>query len=237
MKLSTIFTVGIVVMMFLVIQGWVLARAFIAPRVFIAREASIAGETIEVRAPIQGMIRSVLVQDYQRVRENQALFTITRIVTDPVTLSWRHEDLPVTAVHPGIITKVQARSGLFAQADQKLAVLIDNSPETLRITASLAVAARDVPRIRPGMPAEISAEFLNGGRPVPAVVDSVDPVYDARTETLPVELQMLRYPDDLETLPLGLPVEVTVRQERRADDNIVIALYTWFFPRSRASAE
>ncbi|NOS67196.1 MAG: HlyD family efflux transporter periplasmic adaptor subunit [Candidatus Peribacteraceae bacterium] len=234
MKFSSILTAGLVLIAFVAIQSWVLARTFIAPRVFTAFEASIEGDTVDVRTPIQGMIRNVLVQENQRVQEDQVLFTITRIVTDPATLAWRHDDLPILAVQPGIVTKVDARTGLFVQADQKLATIVDNSPETMRIRAVLDVDADDAHRIRPGMAAGVTAKFLNGGDVIDALVASVDPVYDAYAKRLTVELRLLRYPEGIETMPLGLPVEAWVQQERKSNDNVVIGVYTWLFPHSRA---
>lgn len=234
MKFSSIITVGLVLIAFVAIQGWVLARTFIAPRVFTAIEAGIDGETIEVRTPIQGMIRNVLVRENQRVEEDQTLFTVTRIVTDPATLAWRHDDLQVLAVQPGVITGLRAKTGLFVQADQKLATVIDNAPESMRIRAVLHVTADEAHRIRPGMAAGVEAGFLNDGDEIDAIVESVDPVYDPGAERLTVALRLLRSPTGLETLPLGLPVEAWVRLERRPDDNVVIAVYTWLFPHSRA---
>ncbi len=235
MKFSSYLTIGIVVIAFVSIQGWVLARTFITPRVFTAVEAIIAGETVEVRAPIQGTIGSVMVQEYQRVEEDQPLFTVTRIVTDPDTLAWRHDEAPILAVRPGIMTNIHAKSGLFVQADQKIATIVDNSPGTLRVHAVLLVSANDVTRVRPGMQASVKADFLNDGRPLEAVVASVDPLYNAQSQLLSVDLQLLQYPDGIETLPLGLPVGAWVEQERSIDDNPVIALYTWLFPRSTAN--
>lgn len=234
MKASSFLTIGAVLMAFIAIQGWVLTRTFIAPRVFTASDAKISGEVLDIRAPIQGMIRSVMVRENQRVEEGQILFTITRIVTDPVTLKWRREDLPVRAVQRGIITEIAAKSGLFVQADQKIATIVDNSPETMRVRAALLVGTNDVIRVRPGMEASVEADFLNGGRPIPAFVANVDPFYDAKNQLLGVELKLLLYPDGIETLPLGLPVRASVRQERNDDDNPVIAFYAWLFPRSNA---
>lgn len=235
MKFSSILTIGVVLVAFVAIQGWVLSRTFIAPRVFTAFEATIAGETVEVRTPIQGMIRNVLVQENQHVEENQPLFTVTRIITDPTTLAWRHDDLPILAVQPGIISSIDARTGLFVQADQKLGMIVDNSPETIRVRAVLDVDEEDAPRIRPGLVAGVRAKFLNGGDSLDALVASVSPLYDAYAHKLTVELRLLRYPDDIEAMPLGLPVEAWVEQEREPDDNIVIGLYTWLFPHSQAN--
>lgn len=234
MKFSSILTIGIVLVAFMVIQGWVLARTFIAPRTFTAVEASIAGKTIEVRTPVQGMIQSVMVRENQRVEEDQPLFTVTRIVTDPATLAWRYDDLPILAVQPGIITSLQAQEGLFVQAAQKLATIVDNTPETMHIRALLSVDADDVRRIRPGMPAGVRASFMNGGSTIEAMVANVHPVYDAPAGEFPVDLKLLQYPDGIEALPLGLPVEAWVEEVRRSDDNVVNTIYTWLFPHIRA---
>lgn len=234
MKASSAFSIGIVLVAFVAIQGWILARTFIAPRVFTAVAAQIAGETLEIRSPIQGTVQSVLVRENQRVEEDQTLFIMTRIVTDPVTLQWRREELPIRAMQPGVITRIQAASGLFVQADQQIATIVDNSPGTLRVRAQLPIGANDVIRVRPGMEASVEADFLNGGDPLEAMVASVDPFYDANGQILSVELRLLQYPDGIEALPLGLPVEASLQEDRAPDDNPVIALYTWLFPRSNA---
>ncbi len=237
MKVSSFFTFGTVVIAFLVIQGWVIARMFIAPRVFTATEAVMMGEATEVRTPMQGMIKSIPVKEHEQVMTDQTLFVVTRMVTDPVTQEMHEQDLPILALGPGIITDILVKNGLFVQSAQKLGTIIDNSSDALYVRATIPVQPKDVPRIQTRMSAKVRANFLFNGAPVDAMISAVEPRYDAKAEMLTVRLKIFRYPDGIESLPLGLPVEAWVEQERSADDNIVIALFRTLFPNSNALDE
>ena len=236
MKTSSFFTFGAVLVAFLVIQGWVVAHMFIAPRTFIADEAVLLGESTEVRTPMQGMVKSIPVHDFEQVMTDQTLFVITRVSNDPVTQELRQEDVPILALGPGVITDIRVKPGLFVQSAQQLATIIDNSPDALYVEAKIPVQPTDVPRFRPRMTAKIQANFLFEGRPVDAMVASVEPQYDAKVQMLTVRLRPFRYPDGIENLPVGLPVEAWVEEERRSNDNMVIALSRAIFPNSEAQS-
>lgn len=237
MKISSFFTFGTVLLAFLVIQGWVVARMFIAPRIFYAVEAVMVGESTEVRTPMQGMVKSIAVHDYERVMTDQTLFIITRVSNDPVTQELRQEDIPILALGQGVITDIRVKPGLFVQSAQQLATIIDNSPDALYVEAKIPVEPSDVPRFRPRMTAKIQANFLFDGSPVEAMVASVEPKYDAKVKILTVRLRPFRYPDGIEHLPLGLPVDAWVEEERRSNDNIVIAAFRAIFPNSVAQSD
>ena len=234
MKTSSFFTFGAVVIVFAVIQGWVLTKIFIAPRVFIADEAVMMGDSIDVRTPIQGMIKSVAVQENEQVMTDQTLFVISRVTSDPDTQEMREDAVPILAIGPGIITTIRVKSGVFVQGAQQLATIIDNSPSALYVRAKIPVEPADVPRIVPRMSAKVRANFLFDGAPVDAMVTTVEPQYDAKIQMLTVRLRLFRYPDGIESLPQGLPVEAWVQEERRSNDNIVIALFRKMFPNSEA---
>ncbi len=234
MKLSSIFTFGIVVILFLIIQGWVLTNRFIAPRVFTAVNAVLMGEATEIRTPMQGMIKSVAVKENEHVVTDQTLFVVTRVFADRDTQEMRQEDFSILAVGPGVITDVQVKNGIFIQAAQRLATVIDNSEDALYVLATIPVEPQDVPRIVPRMTAKVKGNFLFDGEPVDAMIVGVEPQYDANVRMLNVRLRLFRYPDGIENLPLGLPVTAWLEEERRSDDNIVIALYRKFFPSSEA---
>lgn len=236
MKVSSIFTFGIVVVAFLVIQGWVVARMFIAPRTFYAESALMIGESTEVRTPMQGMVKSIPVHDFERVMTDQTLFVITRTVTDPATQEVHQEDFPILALGPGVISDIRVKPGLFVQSAQQLATIIDNSPDALYVEAKIPVEPDDVPRFRARMSAKIQANFLFNGKPVDAMVVSVDPTYDAKIKMLTVHLRPFRYPDGIENMPLGLPVDAWVEEQRRSNDNIVISLFRMVFPNSEAQS-
>ncbi len=237
MKLSSFFTFGAVVVVFLIIQGWVLTKMFIVPRTFVATEAVMMGDSTEVRTPVQGMIKSVAVKENEQVLTDQTLFVVTRVVTDPATQEVHQEDFPILALGPGIITDITVRNGLYVQSAQKLATIIDNSADALYVRAMIPVEAKDVPRIQPRMTAKVRANFLFDGSPVEAMVTAVEPKYDAKVQMLTVRLRLFRYPDGMESLPLGLPVEAWLEEERRSNDNIVIAIFRSIFPNSEAQSQ
>lgn len=237
MKISSFFTFGTVVIVFLIIQGWVLTKIFILPRTFIAMEAVMMGDSTEVRTPVQGMIKSVNVKENERVMTDQTLFVVTSMVTNPDTQEIAQEDFPILALGPGIITDINVRNGLYVQSVQKLATIIDNSSDALYVRATIPVEPKDVPRIQPRMSAKVRANFLFDGSPVGAMVTAVEPRYDAKIQMLTVRLRLFRYPDGMESLPLGLPVEAWLEEERRSNDNIVIAAFRTLFPNSEAQSQ
>ena len=234
MKVSSYFRLGIVLVIVAVIQGWLLMRIFVAPRVYTSAEPYIVGSTVDVRAPISGTLDSVTVHDGEHVDEGQTLFTVRRTVVDPETQRLRDESIVINAQLTGEIGDVSTVRGTFVQADQKLASIVDNSPDMLYVTARMSVTPRDVARIHRLMSATVTADFLSDGKPIDAMISSVNPLYDPQSKTLNVKLQLLRYPDELEGLPLGLPVQVQIFDNRSSDDNAVIAILHWMFPQSEA---
>ncbi len=237
MKTSSYFTFTLVVVAFLIIQGWMLQRMFVAPRVFTAKEATMLGDSSEIRAPTPGQIQHLLVKENDRVEQDQRLLDVVRMVHNPLTGEWRQENTAVFALHPGVVVDLAVRNGAYVTGEQALATIVDNSPNSLHVVAKIAVPPNDVMRIRPLMTAVVQAEFLNDGEPIDAMIQEISPVYDSQDETLSVRLQLFRYPDGIENLPLGLPVDAYVSQERRPDENIVSSIFHSFFPRSEAQAQ
>ncbi len=237
MKLSSFFFLTLILLAFVGIQGWVLVQKFVAPQVFTATHAVLEGATVEVRTPFQGTVRRVNVQENEHVEQGQELFVVARTVTDPVTQEQHDEETMVLAVRAGVLTNVTAVEGSFVQSDQKLADLIDNSDEVLHVRAQLSVLPEDVPKIQPLMHATITAGFVNGGKPLDAVVSSIDPVYDAEHETLEVRMRFLSATDELRHLALGLPVDARVILERQPPENPVLAFFARLFPPSLAHQE
>lgn len=230
MKTSSFLRFGFIVVIFVLVQGFLLAKLFIAPRVFYSSTAYLEGMTVDVRAPVFGMLETVAIQEGEIVQEGQLMFVISRSFVDPQTQRWTNETMPIYTQQEGLVTSVSTVRGTFVQPEQKLARIINNSAESLYVGARFAVAPKDVRYLRQNSSATVRGDFLYNGAPVDALISFIDPQYDPQTGTIGVHLKLLRYPDDIETLPLGIPVTVSVRQDRRTNDNPVIAIFHWAFP-------
>jgi multidrug efflux pump subunit AcrA (membrane-fusion protein) len=237
MRLSSFFFLGLILVAFGAIQGWVLVQRFVAPEVFTTQEAVLEGILVEVRTPTQGTVRQVWVQEDERVEQGKELFTLFRTVRDPATQEDREEEFTVTAVRAGVVTDIQAVEGTFAQSDQKLAHLVDNAPDVLHVRARLSVLPADVPKIQPLMRGTVEAGFVNGGNPMDAVISSIDPVYDADTETLEVRMRFVDPGEELQRLAVGLPVKASVVIERPVPTNPVLVFFSRLFPSSQANVQ
>ena len=238
MRLSSLLRLGAVVTLFVLIQGWLLMHTFVSPRVFEAAEASLRGATVDIRSPASGTLQTVAVHEGQRVEEGELLFVVQRTVVDPDTMLWSSDELPVYAQQSGVVSGVFTMRGTFVNGEQKLAMIVDNSPDSLYVLAKLNVPPGDVTRIRRLMSATVQGDFLNDGKPIDAIISTVDPLYDKDGRTLTVRLQLLRYPQEVEAgLPLDVPVSAEIRQDRDPDENAVIALINWIFPSSQAQPD
>lgn len=234
MKFSPLLNLGIVIVVFVLIQGWLLMYMFVSPHVFTSTEAYLRGITLDIRAPVSGNLQTVAVRDGQRVEEGELLFVIQRTVIDNETLRWRDDVLPIYAPQSGVISGIFTMRGTFVSGQQKLAAIIDNSPDALYVLAKLSVDPSDIMLIRRLMSATVHGDFLANGEPIDAIISSIEPIYDKDSHTLNVRLQLLRYPDDLDGVPLDLPVTAEIRRERQPDENMVIAVINWMFPFSQA---
>ncbi len=230
MKTSSILRFGFVLILFIVLQGFLLAKLFIAPRVFTSSQAYLQGTTVDVRAPVFGMLETVAVKEGDTVSEGQLLFVISRSFVDPQTQRWTSETMPIYAQQEGLVADVATVRGTSVQPEQKLARIINNSADALYVGARLEISPKDVRYLHENSSATVRGEFLYGGQPVDALISFIDPQYDPQTKTIGVRLKLLRYPDDIETLPLGIPVTVKISQDRNPDDNAVSALFHWAFP-------
>lgn len=234
MKKSSYLSLGAVLLVFAIIEGVVLVRTLGAPRTFSALESDIQGVTLDVRSPVQGVVTHLAVQQGQRVTEGQELFTLTRLMTDRVTQEQYQEELSITALQAGMVTDLKLVLGMLVQADNKVAEIVNNSPEVLYINAKLAVNPNDVPSIRPMMEAYVRADFLAGGRDLRAVVASVSPVYEGFGRTLDVRLRLVEQPPELKDVALGMPVQAWVREAENTDGGALANFFSRFLPTSEA---
>jgi hypothetical protein len=229
MKKTSFLFLGLVIAIFVVLQGWFLTQTFLRPREFHSTQAIISGEETDVRSPLQGFVKNILIAEQDRVLENQQLFTVTRLVSDPLTQQLHEEDYPVLALQNGIVTDMRVKKGEYVETNELLATLVDNSPDSLFVKAMLQVPPKYVTNVRKLLSAKVSAEYMFDGDPMDAMITSVDPVYDAQTQTINVRLKLFRYPDNIDELPLGLPAAVTVYDVRDPDENVVNSLYHRLF--------
>jgi multidrug resistance efflux pump len=233
MKKTSFLFLGLVIVLFLILQGWFLSAMFLQARTFTSVQAVISGESTEVRSPLVGFVKNIMVADQERVLENQQLFTVTQLVSDPITQQMHEEDYPVLALQSGIVTDLSVKKGEYVQVNELLATLVDNSPDSLYVQAKLHVPPKYVTNIKKLLSAKVTADYLYGGKPMEAMISSVDPVYDAQGETIDVRLKLFQYPDNIDSLPLGLPATVTVYDERAADENFVTSMYHRLFSSSQ----
>jgi multidrug efflux pump subunit AcrA (membrane-fusion protein) len=235
MRKSSIFILLGIFIVFVSIQGWVMSKKFLTPATFAASEATIMGQVIELRTPMQGTLTEVNVEEDQRVRIGDPLFTLV-----PAPLLVRigvvadDEPIIITAPRSGIVNDVHVSEGGVIQADQLLAKIVDNSVDQVYIKAKIDVQPNEMFKIQPLLRAGVQASFLNNGETIPAVVSSVDPVYDAITHTVEVRLRFLEGVPEIADLGVGLPVTAWLRADSETTGSPVEKLLSFFLPTSEA---
>lgn len=211
MRLRSILIVLGVLAVFVGVQWWVVQAKYLRPKHIQAHRAVLQGVTLDVGAPVSGVISDVSVTEDQRVSQGQTLF----VIAPQFGGSGGGAPVPITAQRSGIITDIVVTQGGFISASERMARIIDNSPEAVRIQAALDVRPGDLAFIRAAQKALVSAPFLDDGRPLEAVITSVDPEYDADHQSLDVRLRLLEYPEGGAALALGAPVDVDIPIENR----------------------
>ena len=206
MKLSAIYTVTVVLLVFLTLQGWVLKNRVWSPNAINVEEAVLLGQTADVRTPETVQITDIVVEEGDRVEAGDVLFRVRG--RGPFTL---------TASQDGIVTDIATTEGSFAQANETLARIIDTSSESLFIHARLGVEPEHVPKLKPGMVATVSADHLHDGEELDAVITSISPEYDSESRGVDVRLKFLDPPDGLSPLLTGLPVDLAFKKKTDAD--------------------
>jgi multidrug resistance efflux pump len=235
MRKSSIFILFAIFLVFVSIQGWVMAKKFSTPTTFTAIEATIMGRVVEVRTPLQGTLLEMNVEEDQRVRVGDPLFTIV-----PAPLLVRigvvsdSEPIVIRAPRSGIVNDIHTTEGGVVQADQLLAKIVDNSMKEIFVQAKVNVQPSDVSKIQPLLKASVQARFLNNGESLPAVVSSVDPVYDANRSTLDVRLRFLEHVPEIADLGVGLPVNASLEMDAETNPTPVQKLLSFFLPTSQA---
>lgn len=233
-KSSIIILLGIF-LVFVSIQGWVISRKLFTPATFVASEAVIMGRLAEVRVPFQGLITDVHVVEHQRVRVGDPLLTIA---PSPLLLRMGlladESPLQITAARSGIVDGLVVLEGAVVQADQLVTKIVDTSMEEVYVQAKINVLPADVPRIQPLLRGSVQAEFLNGGRVLPALVSSVDPMYDASRNMLEVRLRLLADVPELSSVGVGLPVQAWLQLENDGGDSAFRRMMSALLPTSEA---
>jgi multidrug efflux pump subunit AcrA (membrane-fusion protein) len=187
-----------------------MARAFFDVRQIEASSAVVEGVAVNVGSPIGGVLLDVSAQEDQPVTQGQTLFVIAGTNGDGGSAP-----TVVTAQRSGIVTDIAATQGGYVRAGDRLARIVDNSLAAVRIAAVLQVAPEDLAFIKANRPATVSAGFLGDDTPLPAVISSVGPEYDAKTGTIDVRLRLAQFPPGTHDLPLGAPVRVSMQIENR----------------------
>lgn len=195
MKLSAVYTVTVVVLVFLAVQGWVIKNRIWSPNAITVEEAVLLGQTADVRTPETVQILSIEVDEGDRVEPGDVLFRVRG-----------RGNFSLTASQGGVVTDIATLPGTFAQANETLARIIDTSPDSLFIHATLRIEPEHIGKLKLGMVATVSADHLLDGEPIDAVVTSVSPEYDAENRGVDARLRFLDPPDGLSPLLTGLPV-------------------------------
>lgn len=203
MKLSAIYTVTVVLLVFLTLQGWAMQHRVWSPAAVTVEEAVLLGKGAEVRTPETVEVVSVDVEEGDRVEAGDVLFRVRGRGT-----------FTLTASQDGIVSGITTTPGSFAQANETLAKIIDTSADSLFVLARLGVEPEHVGKVKPGMLATVTAEHINGGEPLDAVVSSVSPEYDAERRSIEVRLKLVNPPSALSPLLTGLPVDVDFKTKR-----------------------
>jgi multidrug efflux pump subunit AcrA (membrane-fusion protein) len=201
MKLSAIYTITVVVLVFLTLQGWALKNRVWSPSAVNVEEAVLLGRSADVRTPEAVQITSIVVQEGDRVEAGDVLFRV--MGRGPFTL---------TASQDGVVTGIETTPGSFAQANETLARIVDTSADSLFVYARLGVDPEHVAKVRPGMLAVIQADYLNGGEPLDVVLTSVNPEYDTERRSVEVRFKLMEEPDSISSLLTGLPVNLEFKK-------------------------
>lgn len=205
MKASSVLIIVVVVGVFVAIQGWLFREKLELRRVVKAKEAVITGTLLEIRAPAAGSIDTVEVSDGQRVQKDQPLFTMLLSKADDPTAAVRQV---IVAQRGGIISGIHALQGAYTCCGEVLMTIVDMSPSSLRVQARLPIAPERLRHVRPGLPATMQAPYLHDGKPLRLTLERVDSLYEADDSTIGVTFQLTRVPEEILTLPSGVPVAV-----------------------------
>lgn len=224
LKLSTFYGLTVILLVFFTVQAWLLNERIWSPARITTEQAVLLGVTAEVKAPLPGQLQSVAVSDQQRVTKGQTIAVLKPQAGKTVT---------VTAPRDGIVTDVLTTPGVFVQVNERIASIVDASPGALKIGARLRVAPEDAHLVRPRLLADVRADYLNGGKPMQAVVTAVDPRYDAQNRSIDVQLRILDLPKDFALATVGLPVEL---EFERGSAGSVFARIAAIFNRTSSDA-
>jgi multidrug efflux pump subunit AcrA (membrane-fusion protein) len=207
MRLSSVITLLVVFVLFAAIEIGVVYTKYLAPTLLQASKAFLTGETVMVGTPVGGVVNAVHVWNGQFVHKGQLLFTIT--AQSPET-PFGETRIPVIALHEGIVSDISATNDSFVQAGAVLARIIDVHLDRLFVSAQIMTEPGDAMTVVPFQRATVRAGFLNGGKPINAIVTNVDP-FDMETHALSFQLRLL---DPLIAANpgaiAGLPVQVSV---------------------------
>lgn len=224
MKLSAVYAVTVVLLVFLTLQGWVLKNRIWSPNAINVEEAVLLGQTAEIRTPETVQVLDIVVQEGDRVDAGDVLFRVRG--RGPFTLA---------ASQAGVVTDIATTPGSFAQANETLARVVDTSADSLFIHARLGVEPEHVAKLKPGMMATVTADHLLDGRALDAVIASISPEYDSETRSVDVRLKFLDPPDDLSPVLTGLPVDIAF--QKKTDGTSLWGRIASFFSSDSSTAQ
>ncbi len=213
MKRSSSFTLAVVVILFVLIQGWVMKEKFFGAKHVESTEAMLMGEDIAVGSPVAGFIADVSAAHGQRVRLGQKLFTV--VPQSPLE-PYGGEPHTVFALRDGIFAHESLTVGTFVQASQIVGHVLNNNPDSLHVLATIPIKPQLLSSITPLLTATVRSDLLNDGMPLRAIVTTVGSQYDWKKRAITVRLRLLDDPSQLPSPASGLPVTVSIALRPRA---------------------
>jgi len=219
MKFSSYLVLFGVFCLFLVLQGFFIARTYFYPVTLTSVHASIMRTDLDIGTPAGGTVKNVRTYENQQVEAGVILFEILAQSTeDPLGSTLMH----IRAPRAGIIVGVSVEPGEFVQAGAVLARVIDTDPHAQFIEATFKVEPNDRAKLQRFEHAIAQADHFNNGKPVQALVTSVSPIYDSEKQTVGMRLRLQEGFSTSDTFTVGLPIHVTLQVENTN------SFKTWF---------
>jgi multidrug efflux pump subunit AcrA (membrane-fusion protein) len=201
MRLTTFYTVTIIALIFLTLQGWLVHQKLFASDSISVLQATIVGKTADIRPSQAATITQLFVRENDKVAADAQL----------LTLRGQKSTITLTAPIAGEVRNLTITRQSSVQPNDTLMQIVDTSPASLRVEAIIGLDPEDLPKIRQGLLATVQAEFLNVGKPVQAVVTAVDPVYNAYNKSVNVTLEFRSPPVLSDDFVMGLPVTLKLK--------------------------
>lgn len=209
MKIRAAFFIGLLFIALLAFEGWVMLDRFWLPVSVTSTEAVLLGRTMPIKTPFAGTVNAIHVRAGQGVVRGSVIAVIAPSYPD-----MNFGDLiVVTTMGSGVVSSVRVTEGEFVQASELIAVVEEMNAEDMHVAATFALHPDVLEKIHDVSDVAVSAVFLNDGRPVPARLASVLPLYDAEKSSVSARVEFTAPARSSVPNYSGLPVAVTFTME------------------------